>query len=92
MNCEKDGRGPITKKEIERLKQRIRIGDVFSTVIVYDETGERLAVPVLVLERLTGKYRHLITLECPGKRGYVKKRSVTYVEFLMDERKGEKHV
>lgn len=69
-------RDAITPKDIERCRRRIKIGDRFRILDKRWSKGtERHQLePPIVMGRVTGKYRHLVTLDCGT--------SITYAEIM----------
>ena len=71
---------PIDSEYIARLKKRIRIGDLYrvfdSRRLKDDRKGDNGAV--IISGRVTGKYRHLVTLDCGT--------SITYAQITQKEK------
>ena len=58
-------KGAVTQEEVAYYRRNVRIGDVFRIRDVRRESGAREDVrPVIRKSRVTGKYKHLVTLYC----------------------------
>ena len=69
-------KGAVTQEEVAHYRRNVRIGDVFRVRDVRRESGTREDVrPVIRKCRVTGKYKHLVTLDCG--------HSVTYVQIAL---------
>ncbi len=69
-------KGAVTQEEVAYYRRNVRIGDVFRIRDVRRESGAREDVrPVIRKSRVTGKYKHLVTLDCG--------HSVTYVQIAL---------
>lgn len=69
-------KGAVTLEEVAYCRRNVRIGDIFRVRDVRRESGTRGDVrPVIRKSRVTGKYKHLVTLDCG--------HSVTYVQIAM---------
>lgn len=77
---------PIDDEYIVRLKKRIQIGDlyrVFDTRRIKDDrSGDDGSV--IISGRVTGKYRHLVTLDCGT--------SITYAQIAQMKMNGWKYI
>ena len=72
-------KGAVTQEEVAYYRRNVRIGDVFRIRDVRRESGAREDVrPVIRKSRVTGKYKHLVTLDCG--------HSVTYVQIALYHR------
>lgn len=70
----------ITLADIERCRRRVQIGDSFRIRVIRDENGfGRKTEPVIIRAQVTGKYRHIVTLDCGT--------SVTYVQIIQYQRR-----
>ncbi|WP_251491346.1 hypothetical protein [Otoolea muris] len=68
--------GAVTQEEVAHCRRNVRIGDVFRVRDVRRGSGTRKDVrPVIRKSRVTGKYKHLVTLDCG--------HSVTYVQIAL---------
>lgn len=78
-------RNPITKEEIENLRNRIRIGDVLPVEIKkIDLNMESMAPqPKVVRCRVVGMHPHVVEVEEP-KTG--RRYTTTYIEMLLRDR------
>ena len=71
--------GAVTQEEVAHCRRNVRIGDVFRVRDVRRGSGTRKDVrPVIRKSRVTGKYKHLVTLDCG--------HSVTYVQIALYHR------
>ena len=71
--------GAVTQEEVAHYRRNVRIGDAFHVMAVRRESGAREDVlPVIRKCRVTGKYKHLVTLDCG--------HSVTYVQIALYHR------
>ena len=72
-------KGAVTQEEVAHYRRDVRIGDVFRVRDVRRGSGTREDVrPVIRKSRVTGKYKHLVTLDCG--------HSVTYVQIALYHR------
>ena len=85
MKYEPEIQNPITKEEIENLRNRIRIGDVLPVEIKkIDLNMESMAPqPKVVRCRVVGKYKNVVEVEEP-KTG--RRYTTTYTEMLLRDR------
>lgn len=76
----------IDKEYIERIRKKTKIGDVFRVFdprrIKDDRTVEKNTL--LIVGRVTGKYRHLVTLDCGA--------SITYAQIAQMKMNGWKYI
>ena len=71
--------GAVTQEEVAHYRRNVRIGDTFRVTVARRESGTRGDVrPVIRKSRVTGKYKHLVTLDCG--------HSVTYVQIALYHR------
>ena len=69
-------KGAVTQEEVAHCRRNVRLGDVFRVRDVRRGSGTRKDVrPVIRKSRVTGKYKHLVTLDCG--------HSVTYVQIAL---------
>ena len=86
MKYEPEIRNPITKEEIENLRNRIRIGDVLPVEVnKIDWSTESMVFRQQELRcRVVGKYKHVIEVE-NQKTG--RRYTTTYIDLLMKDRR-----
>lgn len=76
-------KGAITLEEVAYYRRDVQIGDTFRVRDVRRESGTRGDVrPVIRKSRVTGKYKHLVTLDCG--------HSVTYAQIALYYRQNGK--
>ncbi len=72
-------KGAVTLEEVAYYRRNVRIGDTFRVTVARRESGTRGDVrPVIRKSRVTGKYKHLVTLDCG--------HSVTYAQIALYHR------
>ena len=81
-----DFRNPISKEEIERIRHRIKIGDVIPVEVnKIDWSTESMVFRQQELRcRVVGKYKHVIEVE-DRKTG--RRYTTTYVDLLIKDRR-----
>ena len=81
-----DFRNPIGKEEIERIRHRIKIGDVIPVEVnKIDWSTESMVFRQQELRcRVVGKYKHVIEVE-NQKTG--RRYTTTYIDLLMKDRR-----
>ena len=86
MKYEPEIRNPITKEEIENLRNRIRIGDVIPVEInrIDWSTESMIFRQQEVRCRVVKKYKHVIEVE-DRKTG--RRYTTTYVDLLIKDRR-----
>lgn len=86
MKYEPDIRNPISKEEIERIRYRIKIGDVIPVEVnKIDWSIESMVFRQQELRcRVVGKYKHVIEVE-DRKTG--RRYTTTYVDLLIKDRR-----
>lgn len=86
MKYEPEIQNPITKEEIENLRNRIRIGDVLPVEVnKIDWSTESMVFRQQELRcRVVGKYKYVIEVE-NQKTG--RRYTTTYVDLLMKDRR-----
>ena len=86
MKYEPEIQNPITKEEIENLRNRIRIGDVLPVEVnKIDWSTESMVFRQQELRcRVVGKYKYVIEVE-NQKAG--RRYTTTYVDLLMKDRR-----
>ena len=86
MKYEPEIRNPITKEEIENLRNRIRIGDVLPVEVnKIDWSTESMVFRQQELRcRVVKKYKHVIEIE---ERKSGRRYTTTYVDLLMKDRR-----
>ena len=86
MKYEPEIRNPITKEEIENLRNRIRIGDVLPVEVnKMDWSTESMVFRQQELRcRVVKKYKHVIEVE---ERKSGRRYTTTYVDLLMKDRR-----
>lgn len=86
MKYEPEIRNPITKEEIENLRNRIRIGDVLPVEVnKIDWSTESMVFRQQELRcRVVKKYKHVIEVE---ERKSGRRYTTTYVDLLMKDRR-----
>lgn len=71
------------RRDIDRLRRQLQIGDVLSEKIEYDRLGERLMVPVMRKVRIIAKYPYLV--EVDDGSDSLRRKTITYVDILLQE-------
>lgn len=71
------------RRDIDRLRRQLQIGDVLSEKIEYDRLGERLMVPVMRKVRIIAKYPYLV--EVDDGSGSLRRKTITYVDILLNQ-------
>ena len=72
-------KGAVTLEEVAYYRRNVRIGGTFRVTVARRESGTRGDVrPVIRKSRVTGKYKHLVTLDCG--------HSVTYAQIALYHR------
>ena len=86
MKYEPEIRNPISKEEIERIRHRIKIGDVIPVEVnkIDWSTESMVFRQQKVRCRVVGKYKHVIEVE-NQKTG--RRYTTTYVDMLMKDRR-----
>ena len=86
MKYEQDIRNPIGKEEIERIRHRIKIGDVIPVEVnKIDWSTESMVFRKQELRcRVVKKYKHVIEVE---ERKSGRRYTTTYVDLLMKDRR-----
>ncbi len=77
-------------EDVERLRERVQVGDVLWTEVQFNRLGERLIVPKKVRVKVMAKYPHLVRVTRPDGRELPMK-TITYKDLLLEkaEKKGE---
>ena len=85
-NEQDDFRNPISKEEIERIRHRIKIGDVIPVEVnKIDWSTESMVFRQQELRcRVVKKYKHVIEVE---ERKSGRRYTTTYVDLLMKDRR-----
>ena len=69
------------REDIDRLRDRLKVGDPIRTEVWFDKLGERLLIPRKRIRKIIGIYPHLVELESwPGEPV----QTVTYAEMLIN--------
>lgn len=76
--------GAIFSKDVDKCRQRVKIGDAFTVADPAWKKEQGNGVRPMMRGRVTAKYPHLVTLDCGT--------SVTYVQILLMRRNGRKYI
>lgn len=76
--------GAIFSKDVDKCRQRVKIGDAFTVADPAWKKEQGNGVRPMMHGRVTGKYPHVVTLDCGT--------SITYVQILVMRRNGRKYI
>ena len=76
--------GAIFKEDIDKCRNRVKIGDAFTVADPAWKNEQGNGVRPMMRGRVTAKYPHLVTLDCGT--------SITYVQILVMRRSGRKYI
>ena len=76
--------GTIFSKDVDKCRQRVKIGDAFTVADPAWKKEQGNGVRPMMRGRVTAKYSHLVTLDCGT--------SVTYVQIFLMRRNGRKYI
>ena len=74
----------IFKKDVEKVRESVKIGDKFIYKTLYKDVGDKTVRPKLEEVVVIKKYPHVVQLVNPKRPDRI--RSMTYIEILFQKR------
>lgn len=73
----------IRRKDVDKIKELVKIGDKFTYKTIYKDVGEGTVRPKLERVAVIRKFPHIVQVVNPKKPGCIK--SMTYTEILFQK-------